>query len=133
LGSSGEVEVLKIERSQLERVRELYKKAVHEAKTSETQFSTAVEKAGSKTNEKIAGTAGAQDKAPVSSAQYDDLLARVDSQTEELAVQTVARAPDIREARVQAIAEAIKNKTYKIDAEAVAERMLASGIFDDNE
>jgi len=39
----------------------------------------------------------------------------------------------VRKAKVEAIAEAIKNKTYKVDYEAVAERMLASGLFDDRD
>lgn len=123
---------MKIKGSQSERIRELYKKATQGVKTSGTQFSKAVdEAAGRKTGDvnKAASKAGAKN---VSEARYDDVLAQVDAKTEEFAVKTVARATDVRKAKVEAIAAAIQNKTYKVDYEAVAERLLASGVLDDD-
>ena len=123
---------MKIKGSQSERIRELYKKATQGVKTSGTQFSKAVEEAaGNKTGEvgKASSKANAKN---VSEARYDDVLAQVDAKTEDFAVKTVAGASDVRKAKVEAIAAAIQNKTYKVDYEAVAERLLASGVLDDD-
>ena len=131
MGSRGEVIVLKIKGSQKARISELYKKTTQGVKTSGT-YAKAVDKASDK---KAAAVKTTESKAKqgVSEARYDDVLAHVDAHTEEFAVKTVASAPDVRKAKVDAIAEAIKNKTYKVDLEAVAERMLASGVMDDRD
>jgi flagellar biosynthesis anti-sigma factor FlgM len=131
LGPTGEVERLKITGSRSSRIRELYKKTIQEVKTSGTQFSKAVDQAKTGLDGKVGQTTGATGKKGVSGAAYDDVQAKIEAKTEEFAAQAVASAPDIREAKVNAIQEAIKNKTYKIDAEAVAERLMASGLFDD--
>ena len=134
MGSPGRWIVLKVKGSQLERIRELYKKAAQGVKTSGTQFEKAVEEAGNKKKvTDISKASSSRGKKAVPEAHYDDVLAQIDAKTEELAAQSVAKAPDIRKAKVDAIAEAIKNKTYKFDAEAVAERLLATGLFDDLE
>ena len=122
---------MKVNSSQSQRIRELYKKATHGVKTSGTQFSKAVEGASTKSAD-VSKTSGSRSK-KTSEAHYEDVLAQVDAKTEEFAVKTVSQAPDIRKAKVDAIAEAIRNKTYKIDAEAVADRLLSSGLFDDFE
>jgi flagellar biosynthesis anti-sigma factor FlgM len=74
-----------------------------------------------------------RDTKTVSEARYDDVLAEVNAKTEEFAVQTVASAPNVRKAKVEAIAEAIRKGAYKVDYEAVAERLLASGVLDDKD
>jgi anti-sigma28 factor (negative regulator of flagellin synthesis) len=122
---------VKIKGSQSERIRELYKKATQGVKTSGTQFSKAVDEAGKKAGE-VSKASSKPSAKNVSEARYDDVLAQVDAKTEEFAVKTVASAHDVRKAKVEAIAEAIKNKTYKVDYEAVAERLLASGVLDDD-
>jgi flagellar biosynthesis anti-sigma factor FlgM len=133
------VEVLKIRGSQAERIRALYKKAARSVQTSETPFAQAVGEANDiksikkpKDAPEVSGTRGSRSESP-GAAQYEDVLARVDERAEEVAVQAVARAPDIRKAKVEALAEAIKKGTYGVDYEAVAERLLASGVLDDND
>lgn len=121
---------MKIKGSQSERIRELYKKATQGVKTSGSDFANAVHGASGKAG----GVKSASTKSGakgVSEARYDDVLAQVDARTEEFAVRTVAGASDVRKAKIEAIAEAIRNKTYKVDYEAVAERLLASGALDD--
>jgi negative regulator of flagellin synthesis FlgM len=49
------------------------------------------------------------------------------------AAQIVASAPDVREAKVAEIKAKIESGEYKVDAEAVAARLLASGVLDDTE
>lgn len=117
---------LKIKGSGSERIRELYKKTTTGVKTSGT-FDKSVKAAG---NEKVS-TAKPDSKKGTSEATYDNVFAQIDAKTEQFAVKTVASAPDVRQAKVDAIAAAIKNKTYKVDFEAVAERMLAAGLFDE--
>lgn len=121
---------MKIRGSQQSRIRELYKKAAQEVQTSGTQFSKAVETAGRKSSLDVPRTEGPGKKS-VQGTGAGDSMDKVEAKTEDYACQVVAQAPDIREARVNSIAEAIRNKTYKVDYEAVAERMLASGILDD--
>lgn len=123
---------MKIKGSQSERIRELYKKATQGVKTSGTQFSKAVDEAAGKKAGEVSKASSKPGAKNVSEARYDDVLAQVDAKTEEFAVKTVASAHDVRKAKVEAIAEAIKNKTYKVDYEAVAERLLASGVLDDD-
>lgn len=123
---------MKIKGSQSERIRELYKKATQGVKTSGTQFSEAVKEAAGKKTGEVSKSSSKPSAKNVSEARYDDVLAQVDAKTEEFAVKTVAGANDVRKAKVDAIAEAIKNKTYKVDYEAVAERLLASGVLDDD-
>jgi len=122
---------LKITGSRSSRIRELYKKTIQEVKTSGTQFSSAVDQAKARLDGKVGQTTGRTGNKGVSGAGYDDVQAKVEAKTEEFAAQAVASAPDIREAKVNAIKQAIENKTYRIDADAVAERLLASGLFDD--
>lgn len=114
---------LKIKGSGSERIRELYKKTTTGVKASGS-FDKSVKAAGT---EKASTT---KTKA-TSEATHDNVFAQIDAKTEEFAVKTVASAPDVRQAKVDAIAAAIKNKTYKVDFEAVAERMLAAGLFDE--
>lgn len=121
---------MKIKGSGSERIRELYKKTTQGVKTSGT-FARSVDEATGKKAGEVSKAASQADKKGVSEARHDDVLARLDAKTEEFAVKTVASAPDVRKAKVEAIAEAIKNKTYKVDYEAVAERMLAAGLFDE--
>jgi anti-sigma28 factor (negative regulator of flagellin synthesis) len=120
---------VKIKGSQSERIRELYKKATQGVKTSGSDFAKAVDGAAGKTG----GVKNASTKAGAKGvdANYDSVLAEVNARTEDFAVRTVASASDVRKAKVDAIAEAIRNKTYKVDYEAVAERLLASGVLDD--
>ena len=116
---------MKIKGTGSERIRELYKKTTTGVKTS-GDFSKSVEAASHKEVSKATTqTKGA------TGATFDNVLAQIDAKTEEFAVKTVASAPDVRQAKVDAIAAAIKNKTYKVDFEAVAERMLAAGLFDE--
>ena len=122
---------MKITGSRSSRIRELYKKAVKEAKTSGTQFSRAVDAHRTEHGGKIDKATGKAGSKGVSGASYDDVLAKVDAKTEQFATQAIAQAPDVREAKVNAIQAAIKNGTYKIDVDAVADRLLASGLFDD--
>lgn len=117
---------LKIKGSGSDRIRELYKKTTQGVKTSGT-FAKSVDEA----KPKKVSTAESKTKKDVSEARHDDVLAQIDAKTEQFAVETVRSAPDVRKAKVEAIAEAIKNKTYKVDYEAVAERMLAAGLFDE--
>lgn len=42
--------------------------------------------------------------------------------------QSVADAPDVRAARVEALREQIANGDYEVDAEGIAERLLANGL-----
>ena len=118
---------LKIKGSGSERIRELYKKTTTGVKTSGASFGESVKGASAKEVSKAA----TQGKQGTTEASFDNVLAQIDAKTEDFAVKTVANAPDVRQAKVDAIAEAIKNKTYKIDFEAVAERMLAAGLFDE--
>lgn len=114
---------LKIKGSGSQRIRELYAKTTTGVKTS-GNFDKSVKAAGTEKS-------GASGKKGASEATYDNVFAQIDAKTEEFAVKTVASAPDVRQAKVDAIAAAIKNKTYKVDFEAVAERMLAAGLFDE--
>ena len=123
---------MKIKGSGAQKIRELYTKTTQGVKTSGT-YAKAVDGASASKKNAEVSKASSSGKKAVSEARYDDVLAQVDARTEEFAVRTVASAPDVRKAKVEAIAEAIKNKTYKVDYEAVAERMLASGLFDDKD
>ncbi|MBI2945950.1 MAG: flagellar biosynthesis anti-sigma factor FlgM [Candidatus Wallbacteria bacterium] len=52
----------------------------------------------------------------------------------EVAAAAVAKTPDIRpekEARIAELKAMIDNGTYKTDADEIAKRLLASGLFDD--
>ncbi|MBI4859306.1 MAG: flagellar biosynthesis anti-sigma factor FlgM [Candidatus Riflebacteria bacterium] len=126
---------MKISGSRSARIRELYKKTVSKVKTSGTQGSKAVDAVSSKKTAAKDGVAAAGTRGTkgVSGAQYDDVLAKLEARTEEFACQAIAKAPDVRKARVDAIAKAIENGTYTFDADAVAERLAASGLFDDLE
>jgi anti-sigma28 factor (negative regulator of flagellin synthesis) len=123
---------LKIKGSGSQRIRELYKKTTQGVKTSGTKSSGAADGVSGKSATKVSNASTGKPKA-ASEARYDDVLAQIDARTEDFAVRTVARASDVRKAKVEAIAEAIKNKTYKVDFEAVAERMLASGVFNEDD
>lgn len=123
---------MKIKGSGSQRIRELYKKTTQGVKTSGTASSGAVDGTKAGKSSKVSNASSSKPKA-ASEARYDDVLAQIDARTEDFAVRTVARASDVRKAKVEAIAEAIKNKTYKVDFEAVAERMLASGVFNEDD
>lgn len=111
-------------------IRELYKNVSREVKGSDGSFKDAVQG----TNQQNAKISPRPDeKSPSIKGDYNQVLMETDHQSIERVVTTVAQSPDIREARVNAIAEQIKNGTYKVDPEAVAERILASGILNDNE
>ncbi|MBI3889962.1 MAG: flagellar biosynthesis anti-sigma factor FlgM [Candidatus Wallbacteria bacterium] len=52
----------------------------------------------------------------------------------EVAAAAVAKVPDIRpdkQARIEELRAMIANGTYKTDADEIAKRLLASGLFDD--
>lgn len=46
------------------------------------------------------------------------------------ALQTVKSLPEVRPERVAALKEAVKSGTYSVSSDAVAEKLIDSGIFD---
>lgn len=62
---------------------------------------------------------------------YAETHLGLDEAKYEVAAKAVADSPDVRMARVEDIKARIEAGTYEIDTEAVAERLAASGLFDD--
>jgi len=118
---------LKIQDSQLQKIRQLYKNII-ESKRVQSDFDAKL--AGETTaSTDASATSGAGKEGP--ETNYTDLDHMVERRKYEFATRAVADAPDIRADRVADIEARIKAGTYKVEAETVAEALLGTGLFDD--
>ncbi len=72
--------------------------------------------------------------APAGKAQADEARLGLEEHKYEVAAEAVARTPDIRPeklGRIEELRTMIANGTYQVDADEIAKRLVASGLFDD--
>lgn len=117
---------MKVKDSQLQKIRQLYKKLT-EGKKVDGEFEARLQ--GTGTTSGSAPLAGPE--ATSSRTNYGDLHQAIERRTYEFAVRAVAQAPDVRADRVAEIEARIKAGTYSVDPDKVAEAMLDSGVFED--
>jgi len=112
-------------------IKELYKSLTHRVEGTKGEFKSAVQSAGV-AEKQIATDPGAKSSGSIG-RDYDQVLLEADVHSIEFTAQAVHDAPDVREARVSDIADRIKNGTYNVDAEAIAEKLLASGVLSESD
>lgn len=117
---------MKVTDSRLDSIRALVKKI----KTEKTESASGVG-----AGESVGGsssTVGAAKSSEVSAAGYGELHHAVEERQLANDVQLVLQATDpAREARIEALKAQVANGSYQVNAEAVAERLLRSGLFND--
>lgn len=118
---------MKISDSQLRDVRRLYKKYVNQKKVEASEMQETLASRSSDSATAASTTASSS----VASTNYDELHQAIERRKIDFAARAVAEAPDIRQERVDAIKAQIAQGSYKIDAEAIAERMISSGLYDE--
>ena len=118
---------MKVKDSQLQKIRQLYKKLTQEKKV-DGDFDAKL--TGEKTATGEVSTT-AETAETTQKTNYGDLHQAVERRKYEFAARAVADAPDIRADRVADIEARIKAGTYKVDPESVAEAMINAGLFDD--
>lgn len=128
--SSKEVKRLRIGDSNSKAVSRLYRK--HADATRKIEEDLGLEKAtpGSADGGGKVGKAGA----PAGRAALNEARLDLEEHIHEVAAAAVARVPDIRPeklGRIEELRTMIQNGTYKVDADEIAKRMIASGLFDE--
>lgn len=118
---------MKISNSQLQDIRRLYKKFVTKKKVQAAEFQETLASKATQSTE----TAAAKTASNVPGTNYNELHQAIERRKLEVAAKAVAEAPDVRQEKIDAIQAQIDAGTYHVEPEAIAERLLASGLFDE--
>ena len=98
---------------------------INQANSSAIQGSDVTGANSAKKSEKIK-TSVYDSKASGSASKSDSVKADISSKAHEMAQakQIATDAPDVREAKVAALRDQIKNKTYNVSSEAIADKLV---------
>lgn len=121
---------MKIEKTSIDRIREAYRSATQRVEGAEAFEKAVVEKSGATDGTGPHPPPGAS-KLPPGGAS--EVAVREAATPEVRAADIVARTPDVREDRVAELKRRIEAGEYRVDAEAVAARLLTSGVLDEGE
>ncbi len=117
---------MKVDNTRLDAIRSLVKKL----KTEKIEGAQGIDSAGGAAAADAAKGAG--NTAEVSAAGYGELQHAVGEKQLARDVELVLQAMDpAREAKIQGLKAQIEAGTYKVDADALAGRMMSTGLFDE--